>query len=65
MRGGQRIDLRLGRRPGFINDVTPLSGLCERVDEIRALFPLPTYAQPDAVRNLVGMGQPMDASPPM
>jgi hypothetical protein len=58
-----------GVDPGFINDVIPLllSGLCERVDEIRAfeLFNYSTYAQPDAVRNLVGMGQPMDASPPM
>ncbi len=58
-----------GVDPGFINDVIPLllSGLCERVDEIRAfeLFNYATYAQPDAVRNLVGMGQPMDATPPM
>jgi 2,4-diaminopentanoate dehydrogenase len=58
-----------GVDPGFINDVIPLllTGLCERVDEIRAfeLFNYATYAQPDAVRNLVGMGQPMDATPPM
>ena len=58
-----------GVDPGFINDIVPLllSGLCERIDEIRAfeLFNYSTYAQPDAVRNLVGMGQPMDATPPM
>ncbi len=58
-----------GIDPGFINDVIPvlLSGLCERVDEIRAfeLFNYSSYAQEDAVRNLVGMGQPMDATPPM
>lgn len=58
-----------GVDPGFINDAIPvlLAGLCERVDEIRAfeLFNYADYAQPDAVRNLVGMGQPMDATPPM
>jgi len=58
-----------GVDPGFINDVMPilLAGFCERVDEIRAfeLFNYSSYAQPDAVRNLVGMGQPMDATPPM
>jgi hypothetical protein len=58
-----------GVDPGYINDILPLllSGLCERVDEIRAfeIFNYSTYAQPDAVRNLVGMGQPMDATPPM
>jgi hypothetical protein len=34
-----------------------LTGLCERDDEIRAfeLFNYATYAQPDAVRSLVGM----------
>jgi hypothetical protein len=58
-----------GVDPGFINDALPLllAGLCERVDEIRAfeLFNYATYAQPDAVRHLVGLGQPMDATPPM
>jgi hypothetical protein len=58
-----------GVDPGFINDVVPLllCGLCERVDEIRAfeLFNYSSYEQTDAVRNLVGMGQPMDATPPM
>lgn len=66
---GQASIFVSGVDPGFINDVIPLllTGLCERVDEIRAfeLFNYATYAQPDAVRNLVGMGQPMDATPPM
>lgn len=58
-----------GVDPGFINDVVPLllSGLCERVDELRAfeIFNYSSYAQEDAVRHLVGMGQPLDATPPM
>ena len=58
-----------GVDPGFINDILPvlLAGFCERVDEVRAfeLFNYSSYAQEDAVRNLVGMGQPMDAMPPM
>ena len=58
-----------GIDPGFVNDIVPvlLAGLCERVDEIRAfeLFNYSSYAQEEAVRNLVGMGQPMDATPPM
>ena len=58
-----------GVDPGFINDILPvlLAGFCERVDEVRAfeLFNYSSYAQEEAVRNLVGMGQPMDATPPM
>ena len=58
-----------GVDPGFINDILPvlLAGFCERVDEVRAfeLFNYSSYAQEDAVRNVVGMGQPMDATPPM
>jgi hypothetical protein len=44
-----------------------LSGLCERIDEIRAfeLFDYSTYDQPDAVRQLIGFGMPMDSVPPM
>lgn len=66
---GQASIFVSGVDPGFINDVVPLllSGLCERIDEIRAfeLFNYSTYAQADAVRNLVGLGQPLDATPPM
>lgn len=58
-----------GIDPGFINDVVPLalSGLCEEIHEIRAyeLFNYAYYAVEEAVRNLVGMGQPMDTVPPM
>ena len=58
-----------GIDPGYINDLIPLllSGLCQRIDEIRAFehFNYATYHAPDAVRDLVGFGQPMDATPPM
>ena len=44
-----------------------LTGLCEEIDEIRAfeIFNYELYEQPDAVRYLVGFGQPMDDVPPM
>jgi hypothetical protein len=58
-----------GIDPGFINDVVPIlvSGLCQEIDEIRAfeIFNYELYAQPDAVRHLVGFGQPLDGVPPM
>ena len=58
-----------GIDPGWINDVMPLllSGLCQEIDEIRAfeIFNYELYAQPDAVRHLVGFGLPLDAVPPM
>jgi hypothetical protein len=58
-----------GIDPGFINDVVPLlaSGLCQEIEEIRAfeIFNYELYAQPDAVRYLVGFGQPLDSVPPM
>jgi hypothetical protein len=58
-----------GIDPGWINDVLPLlaSGLCQEIDEIRAfeIFNYELYAQPDAVRYLVGFGQPLDSVPPM
>ncbi|MDG2303227.1 MAG: dihydrodipicolinate reductase [Candidatus Binatia bacterium] len=58
-----------GIDPGFINDVLPLalSGLCEEIHEIRAyeIFNYAYYDQPDAVRNLVGFGMPMEQTPPM
>jgi len=58
-----------GIDPGFINDVIPLllTGLCEDVDEVRAieLFNYAHYNQPDAVRELVGFGKPMSETPPM
>ena len=58
-----------GIDPGWGNDVLPLllSGLATTVDVIRCqeIFDYSTYDQPDSVRWLVGMGQPMDYAPPM
>ncbi|MFE3449955.1 dihydrodipicolinate reductase [Nonomuraea sp. NPDC059194] len=58
-----------GVDPGWGNDVLPLliSGLGATVDVIRCqeIFDYSTYDQPDSVRYLVGMGQPMDYEPPM
>ncbi|MEV5825905.1 dihydrodipicolinate reductase [Spirillospora sp. NPDC052242] len=58
-----------GVDPGWGNDVLPLmiSGLGTTVDVVRCqeIFDYTTYDQPDSVRYLVGMGQPMDYEPPM
>ncbi|GAB3450596.1 NAD(P)H-dependent amine dehydrogenase family protein [Actinophytocola sediminis] len=58
-----------GVDPGWGNDVLPvlLSGLGTRVDVLRCqeIFDYSTYDQPDSVRYLVGMGQPMDYPAPM
>ncbi|WP_433655306.1 NAD(P)H-dependent amine dehydrogenase family protein [Nocardia sp. CA-128927] len=58
-----------GVDPGWGNDVLPLliSGLGGTVDVVRCqeIFDYSTYDQPDSVRYLVGMGQPMDYQPPM
>ncbi|MFF2845917.1 dihydrodipicolinate reductase [Streptomyces sp. NPDC058001] len=58
-----------GVDPGWGNDVLPLliSGLGTTVEVIRCqeIFDYSTYEQPDSVRYLVGMGQPMDYEPPM
>lgn len=58
-----------GVDPGWGNDVLPvlLSGLAGTVDEVRCqeIFDYSTYDQPDSVRFLVGMGEPMDYEPPM
>ncbi|MFC9897917.1 dihydrodipicolinate reductase [Nocardia sp. NPDC127579] len=58
-----------GVDPGWGNDVLPLliSGLAGTVDVVRCqeIFDYTTYDQPDSVRWLVGMGQPMDYEPPM
>src|SRR5690606_17063906 len=55
--------------PGWGNDVLPLmiSGLAGTIDVIRCqeIFDYTTYDQPDSVRYLVGMGQPMYYEPPM
>ncbi|MEV0612483.1 dihydrodipicolinate reductase [Nonomuraea sp. NPDC050404] len=58
-----------GVDPGWANDVLPLlvSGLATTMDAVRCqeIFDYTTYDQPDVVRYLVGMGQPMDYRPPM
>jgi hypothetical protein len=58
-----------GVDPGWGNDVLPLliSGLGSEIDAIRCqeIFDYSTYDQPDAVRWLIGMGQPLDYQPPM
>lgn len=58
-----------GVDPGWGNDVLPLliSGLGTTVEVVRCqeIFDYSTYDQPDSVRYLVGMGQPMDYQPPM
>lgn len=58
-----------GVDPGWGNDVLPLllSGLGTTVDVIRCqeIFDYSTYDQPDSVRWLVGMGQPLDYPAPM
>jgi hypothetical protein len=58
-----------GVDPGWGNDILPLliSGLGSTIDVIRCqeIFDYSTYDQEDSVRNLVGMGQPMDYGPPM
>ncbi|MEU4707614.1 dihydrodipicolinate reductase [Nocardia salmonicida] len=58
-----------GVDPGWGNDVLPLliSGLAASIDVVRCqeIFDYSTYDQPDSVRYLVGMGQPMDYQPPM
>ncbi|MFJ6940371.1 dihydrodipicolinate reductase [Streptomyces sp. NPDC101132] len=58
-----------GVDPGWGNDVLPLliSGLGTTLDAVRCqeIFDYSTYDQPDSVRLLVGMGQPMDYDPPM
>ncbi|TMR11502.1 dihydrodipicolinate reductase [Nonomuraea turkmeniaca] len=58
-----------GVDPGWGNDVLPLlvSGLGTVIDVVRCqeIFDYSTYDQPDSVRYLVGMGQPMDYEPPM
>ncbi|NUR92610.1 MAG: dihydrodipicolinate reductase, partial [Nonomuraea sp.] len=58
-----------GVDPGWGNDVLPLllSGLGSTVDAIRCqeIFDYSGYDRPEAVRDMVGMGHPMDYEPPM
>lgn len=56
-----------GIDPGFANDLLPLtlSGLCEHWSEIRIqeIINYATYAQPEVLFQIMGFGQPMDATP--
>ncbi len=58
-----------GIDPGWGNDILPIlaTGLASTVDVIRCqeIFDYTTYDQPDSVRYLVGMGQPLDYDAPM
>jgi hypothetical protein len=58
-----------GIDPGWGNDILPvlLTAVAGTIDEVRCqeIFDYSTYDQPDSVRYLVGMGQPMDYEPPM
>lgn len=66
---GSSSFLTSGIDPGFAIDLLPmvLSGVCQQISEIRIVenFNYEHYDQPDAVRNLVGMGGPLDVTPPM
>lgn len=66
--GGGRL-FTSGIDPGWGNDVLPvlISSVAGTIDEVRCqeIFDYSTYDQPDSVRYLVGMGQPMDYEPPM
>lgn len=68
-RAGSSALFASGVDPGWGNDVLPalVSGLAGTVDEVRCqeIFDYSTYDQPDSVRLLVGMGQPMSYEPPM
>jgi 2,4-diaminopentanoate dehydrogenase len=58
-----------GVDPGWGNDLLPVlvSSLAGTIDQVRCqeIFDYATYDAPDAVRFLVGMGEPMDYEPPM
>jgi hypothetical protein len=58
-----------GIDPGWGNDILPIlaTGLASTVEQVRCqeIFDYSTYDQPESVRYLIGMGQPMDYEPPM
>lgn len=58
-----------GIDPGWALDILPLmlSGVVADISEIRAqeVFNYATYDQPEAVRDLIGFGRPLDEVPPM
>ncbi len=56
-----------GVDPGFANDVLPLalSGVCERIDELRCseVLNYATYDQPMVLFDIMGFGHPLDEVP--
>ena len=58
-----------GIDPGWGNDILPalITSVSSTIDQVRCqeIFDYSTYDQPDSVRYLVGMGQPMDYEPMM
>jgi hypothetical protein len=66
-RAGKTSFFTSGVDPGFANDALPLtlSSMCERLDSIRIqeIINYATYNQPDTLFNIMGFGQPLDASP--
>lgn len=66
--GGGRLFVS-GIDPGWGNDILPalLTSVSSTVEQVRCqeIFDYSTYDQPDSVRYLVGMGQPMDYEPMM
>jgi len=68
-REGGSSFLTSGIDPGFAVDLLPivLSGVCQEIHEIRIIenFNYAYYDQPEAVRNLIGMGMPLEQTPPM
>jgi len=67
-KGGASIFVS-GIDPGWALDILPLllSGVAADIREIRVqeMFNYALYDQPDAVRNLIGFGMPMEQLPPM
>ena len=65
-RGGVSLFVN-GIDPGFANDVLPLvlSGICERIDEVRCLEVLnyATYDQAMVLFDIMGFGRPLDDVP--
>ena len=64
--GGASIFVN-GVDPGFGNDVLPLvmTGVCERIDEVRCieLLNYATYDQASVLSDIMGFGLPMDVTP--
>lgn len=66
---GQSTFWTSGIDPGWAMDLLPivLSGVCEEIHEIRMIenFNYATYDVPEAVKGIIGFGNPMDETPLM